>query len=117
SPPSFRGAPKARARNPDRVRIAYLDSGPRLCRVRNDEEKPVMSHVIQAQTVPRPVPALLGFLAGFFDICAYFGLYGIFVAQLTGSFALAGARMVSGQQEFLTLAAIPVFFLAGALAP
>ena len=57
-----------------------------------------MSHVVQAQTMPRPLPALLGFVAGFVDICAYLGLYGIFVAQLTGSFVLAGTRTVAGQQ-------------------
>jgi uncharacterized membrane protein YoaK (UPF0700 family) len=66
--------------------------------------------------MPRPVPALLGFVAGFVDICAYFALFGIFVAQLTGSFVLAGARMVSGERELMTLAAIPAFFLAGCAA-
>ena len=67
--------------------------------------------------MPRPLPALLGFLAGFVDICSYLGLYGIFVAQLTGSFVLAGTRIVSGQElEVLTVSAIPAFFLAGAVA-
>ena len=71
---------------------------------------------IKAQTMPLAVTALLGFIAGFVDICSYFGLFGIFVAQLTGSFVLAGARIVSGQQEFMTVAAIPTFFAAGCVA-
>jgi uncharacterized membrane protein YoaK (UPF0700 family) len=75
-----------------------------------------MSHAITAHTMPRPVPALLGLIAGFVDICAYFSLFGIFVAQLTGSFVLAGARLVSGQQELMTLSAIPMFFAAGCAA-
>src|SRR5436305_3600026 len=75
-----------------------------------------MSHRIQTQIMPRPVPALLGFIAGFVDICAYFGLFGIFVAQLTGSFVLAGAGLVSGRHELMTLLAIPMFFVAGGVA-
>lgn len=75
-----------------------------------------MSHAITARTMPRPVPALLGFIAGFVDICAYFALFGIFVAQLTGSFVLAGVRLVSGQQELMTLLAIPTFFVGGCAA-
>ena len=75
-----------------------------------------MSHAIKTQTMPRPVPALLGFVAGFVDICIYFSLFGIFVAQLTGSFVLAGAGLVSGQQETMTLLAIPMFFVAGCAA-
>jgi uncharacterized membrane protein YoaK (UPF0700 family) len=75
-----------------------------------------MATAIRAEPVPRPVPALLGFIAGFVDICAYFSLFGIFVAQLTGSFVLAGVRLVSGQHELMTLAAIPCFFVAGGVA-
>jgi len=71
---------------------------------------------IKAQPMPHAVTALLGFIAGFVDICSFFGLFGIFVAQLTGSFVLAGARIVSGQQEFMTVAAIPTFFAAGCVA-
>ena len=75
-----------------------------------------MSHAVTARTMPHPVPALLAFIAGFVDICAYFALFGIFVAQLTGSFVLAGVRLVSGQQELMTLLAIPMFFLGGCAA-
>src|ERR1700753_3848138 len=81
-----------------------------------DSSRPesVMSFpAITPRAVPRPVPALLGFIAGFVDTCAYFGLYGIFVAQLTGSFVLASTRTVTGQQlELLTVSAIPACFLA-----
>lgn len=75
-----------------------------------------MSYAIRPQSLPRPAVGLLGFIAGFVDICTYFGLFGIFVAQLTGSFALGGVHLVSGHQDLLTLAAIPAFFAAGAVA-
>jgi hypothetical protein len=39
---------------------------------------------------PRPVPAaippLLGFTAGFVDACTALALFGLFVAQVTGSY-------------------------------
>jgi hypothetical protein len=50
---------------------------------------------------PRPVPAaippLLGFTAGFVDACTALALFGLFVAQVTGSYLIA----VSG--DVLTL--------------
>ncbi len=48
-----------------------------------------MIHAIRPISVPRPVTALLGFVAGFVDTCSFLGLFQIFVAQLTGSFVLA----------------------------
>ena len=75
-----------------------------------------MTHVIRSHPVPVSVPALLGFIAGFVDICAFLGLFHIFVAQLTGSFVYAGAHLLSGDHEWVAVLAIPAFFLAGCLA-
>ncbi len=75
-----------------------------------------MSRTIRSLAVPQPVPALLGFIAGFVDICAFLGLFHIFVAQLTGSFVYAGAQVVSRHAEGIAVLAIPVFFAAGCLA-
>jgi uncharacterized membrane protein YoaK (UPF0700 family) len=75
-----------------------------------------MTQAITAQTMPRPVPAVFGFIAGFVDICTYLGLFGIFVAQLTGSLVLVSAHLISGHQQLMMLAAIPVFFVAGGVA-
>lgn len=75
-----------------------------------------MSRAIRPLAVPQPVPALLGFIAGFVDICAFLGLFHIFVAQLTGSFVYAGAQLASRHAEVIAVLAIPVFFAAGCLA-
>jgi uncharacterized membrane protein YoaK (UPF0700 family) len=75
-----------------------------------------MIHAIRPIYVPRPVSALLGFIAGFVDICSFLALFHIFVAQLTGSFVFASSWIVIRQGELLTMVAIPVFFLAGCLA-
>ena len=64
--------------------------------------------------VPRPVPIVLSIVAGYVDGCTYLGLFGVFVAQLTGSLVLAGAGFVrSGPGTPAKLLAIPFFFLAG----
>src|SRR5579863_2458115 len=46
-------------------------------------------------TLPRLVPALLSFVAGYVDIYTFLGLFGLFVAQVTGSFVTAGAELVT----------------------
>jgi uncharacterized membrane protein YoaK (UPF0700 family) len=65
---------------------------------------------------PRPpaiVPPLLSFAAGFIDSFTVLALFGLFVAQVTGSFVLAAAAIVTNEQGALTkLLAIPVFLLA-----
>jgi uncharacterized membrane protein YoaK (UPF0700 family) len=33
--------------------------------------------------VPRPIPFVLSFVAGYVDSCTYLGLFGAFVAQVT----------------------------------
>jgi uncharacterized membrane protein YoaK (UPF0700 family) len=75
-----------------------------------------MTHVIRSHPVPASAPALLGFIAGFVDICAFLGLFHIFVAQLTGSFVYAGAHLLSGDHEWVAVLAIPAFFFAGSVA-
>jgi uncharacterized membrane protein YoaK (UPF0700 family) len=55
-----------------------------------------MSDVLQPRPrpVPRLVPPLLGFVAGFVDSCTVLALFGLVVAQVTGSFVLAAAASV-----------------------
>src|SRR2546428_13421416 len=70
---------------------------------------------------PRPpaiVPPLLSFTAGFIDSFTFLALFGLFVAQVTGSFVLAAAAIATNEQGALTqLLAIPVFLLAGGTPP
>ena len=64
--------------------------------------------------IPRTVPALLSFAAGYVDACTFFALFGLYVAQVTGSFVVVGAELVTQDEGFLIEAlAIPVFFAAG----
>ena len=66
--------------------------------------------------VPRIVPALLSFTAGFVDACTFLALFGLFVAQVTGSFVIVGAEFVTRDRGFLIkVLAIPMFFTAGVL--
>jgi uncharacterized membrane protein YoaK (UPF0700 family) len=64
--------------------------------------------------VSRPIPIVLSFVAGYVDSCTYLALFGVFVAQVTGSFVLAGTQLVRNEPGALAkLLAIPAFFLAG----
>jgi uncharacterized membrane protein YoaK (UPF0700 family) len=66
--------------------------------------------------IPRIVPALLSFTAGFVDACTFLALFGLFVAQVTGSFVIVGAEFVTRDEGFLIkVLAIPMFFAAGVL--
>ena len=68
------------------------------------------------EPIPRAVPALLSFTAGYVDACTFLALFGLFVAQVTGSFVIVGAEFVERDQGFLIkVLAIPVFFGAGVL--
>jgi uncharacterized membrane protein YoaK (UPF0700 family) len=64
--------------------------------------------------VPWQIPVVLSIVAGYVDSCTYLGLFGVFVAQLTGSFVLAGTQFIKSEPGALAkLLAIPFFFLAG----
>jgi uncharacterized membrane protein YoaK (UPF0700 family) len=64
--------------------------------------------------VPAIVPPLLSFTAGFIDSFTVLALFGLFVAQVTGSFVLTAVAVVTNEQGALTkVLAIPVFLLAG----
>ena len=49
--------------------------------------------------LPRLAPALLSFVAGYVDIYTFLGLFGLFVAQVTGSFVTAGAELVTHDES------------------
>jgi uncharacterized membrane protein YoaK (UPF0700 family) len=61
--------------------------------------------------VPRTVPTLLAFVAGYIDGCTVLGLFGLYVAQVTGSFVVAGAHLVAPEEGVvIKIIGIPVFF-------
>jgi len=65
------------------------------------------------QPAPAAVPPLLSFAAGFIDSYTALALFGLFVAQVTGSFVLAAVAFVTHEQGAATkILAIPVFLLA-----
>ena len=43
--------------------------------------------------LPRPVPPLLSFVAGYVDSITFLALFGFFAAQVTGSFVVAAATI------------------------
>jgi uncharacterized membrane protein YoaK (UPF0700 family) len=58
----------------------------------------------------------LSFVAGYVDACTFLALFGLFVAQVTGSFVTAGAEPVAHEAGFLIKAlGIPVFMAAAAV--
>ena len=68
-----------------------------------------------AHDVPRWVPALLSFAAGYVDSYTFLALFGLFVAQVTGSFVTAGAQFVVYDIGFAgKMIAIFAFLLAAA---
>jgi uncharacterized membrane protein YoaK (UPF0700 family) len=68
----------------------------------------------QPLAVPRLLPACLGFVAGFIDACTFFALFHFFVAQVTGSFVIAGGQFVGLDKTMLAaVLASPIFFLTG----
>jgi uncharacterized membrane protein YoaK (UPF0700 family) len=71
-----------------------------------------------AQIDPPPwMPGALAMIAGFVDACTFVGLFGLFVAQLTGSYVVAGASMFApGWPEATVLLAVPMFFAGGVAA-
>jgi len=77
-----------------------------------------MTEVALAREVPLPrtVPALLSFVAGYIDSYTFLALFGLFVANVTGSFITAGAELVSHDTGIAgKLIAILAFLVAAAL--
>ena len=65
----------------------------------------------------RTVPVVLSFAAGYVDGCTFVTLFGLFVAQATGSFVVTGAILVVREYgALIKVLAIPVFLLGGAVA-
>jgi uncharacterized membrane protein YoaK (UPF0700 family) len=63
---------------------------------------------------PQKVPVILSAIAGYIDSCTFLGLFGLFVAQVTGSFVVAGAQLVTHDPGFLIkILGIPFFLLGG----
>ena len=65
----------------------------------------------------RLLPIALCFVAGYIDACAFIALFGTFVAQITGTYIIAGATLVTHEPGVLTkVLAIPVFMAGAAIA-
>ena len=65
---------------------------------------------------PAAMPMLLSFVAGYVDSYTYLALFGLFAAQVTGSFVIAGAELVTHDYGIAgKLLAIVAFVLAAAL--
>jgi uncharacterized membrane protein YoaK (UPF0700 family) len=68
--------------------------------------------------LPKIVPMLLSFVAGYVDSYTYLALFGLFAAQVTGSFVIAGAELVTRDYGIAgkLLAIIAFVFAAAATA-
>ncbi len=70
--------------------------------------------IARVLNAPKWMAAPLAFAAGIVDACTYLALFGLFVAQVTGSFVIVGTAMFdSGTATVIRTLAIPVFFFAG----
>jgi uncharacterized membrane protein YoaK (UPF0700 family) len=68
----------------------------------------------QTKPIARRASLLLSLVAGWVDSCTFLSLFGLFVAQVTGSFVAAGAQIARQVQGFpLITFAIPIFVVAG----
>jgi uncharacterized membrane protein YoaK (UPF0700 family) len=68
------------------------------------------------EPLPKTMPMLLSFVAGYVDSYTYLALFGLFVAQVTGSFVIAGAELVRHDSGATgKLLAVVVFIAACAI--
>jgi uncharacterized membrane protein YoaK (UPF0700 family) len=66
--------------------------------------------------VPAAMPMLLSFVAGYVDSYTYLALFGLFAAQVTGSFVIAGAELATHDYGIAgKLLAVVAFIVAAAL--
>jgi uncharacterized membrane protein YoaK (UPF0700 family) len=66
--------------------------------------------------LPKIMPMLLSFVAGYVDSYTYLALFGLFAAQVTGSFVIAGAELITHDYGVAgKLLAIAAFLLAAAI--
>src|SRR5580692_3225421 len=66
--------------------------------------------------LPKIMPILLCFVAGYVDSYTYLALFGLFVAQVTGSFVIAGAELVRHDHGAVgKLLAVLAFIAAAAI--
>ena len=66
--------------------------------------------------VPLMMPVLLSFVAGYLDSYTYLSLFGLFAAQVTGSFVIAGAEFVTSDFGIAgKLIAIAAFVIAASV--
>ncbi len=70
----------------------------------------------EQRPLPASMPVLLSFVAGYVDSYTYLALFGLFAAQVTGSFVIAGAELVTRDYGVAgKLLAIVAFLVAAAL--
>ena len=70
----------------------------------------------EPKPVPFAMPMLLSFVAGYVDSYTYLALFGLFVAQVTSSFVLAGAELVTHNYGIAGKLLALVSFIAAAAA-
>ena len=93
------------------INPSALFRSPRYRRVRSGETQEVKP---ADPGVPWLLPFVLSTVAGYVDGCTYLGLFGLFVAQATGSFVLLGLQLITHERDAIAiLLAVPAFILAG----
>ena len=74
------------------------------------------AHPHRHEPLQKTMPMLLSFVAGYVDSYTYLALFGLFAAQVTGSFVIAGAELVRHDSGVVgKLLAIVVFIVAAAI--
>src|ERR1700728_2489816 len=74
------------------------------------------AHSHRHEPLSKTMPMLLSFVAGYVDSYTYLALFGLFVAQVTGSFVIAGAELVRHDHGAIgKLLAVLAFIAAAAI--